>query len=135
MLSQALLPCNHYLCCNGTLPKPCPHTIPLPGHGTSLYRPLPVTSGDHSLRPIQTSSLEDYPQHRLSIVVCTVVCTVDKWAVSILLECFLLLSIIGIIHTIAQRANSNQAFTFEPISHLCACSSILTWLGVTSSCK
>ena len=96
---------------------------------------LPVTSGDHSLSPIQTSSLEDHSQLRLSIVVCTVVCTVDKRAVPILLECFLVLSIIGIIHTIAQRANSNQALTFEPISHFCACSSVLTRLRVTGSCK
>ena len=117
-----------------------PSLSPAPHHPSAKTRDLtvqtlPVTSGDHSLRPIQTSSLEDHPQHRLSIVVCTEVCTVDKQAVPILLECFLVLSIIGIIHTIAQRVNSNQAFTFQLISHLCACSFIPTWLGVTSSCK
>ena len=59
----------------------------LPTWGTSLYRPLLVTSGCHHWGPVQTSSLED-SSHQYRHLGATETVTVGKWAVCIL-ECLL----------------------------------------------
>ena len=60
----------------------------LPTWGTSLYRPLLVTSGGHHWGPVQTSSLEDSSPHQYRHLGATETVTVGKWAVCIL-ECLL----------------------------------------------
>ena len=72
-----------------------------PCTGTPLY-PLLVTSGDQDWRPIQTCSLEGHPPPPLIYLVANEVRMVGKWAVRILLECFLVTYSIPKNHTISH---------------------------------